>query len=152
MVHYHYIYIHSVSTRYNPNHDIVGYDCSHQDLNFTTINLNTVGKCLDLVSETFTQTEEIQLVEIVEETMVTVYHCHVLITRTIFHCGMHSHSSIVSGGFMSYPYKILEKRFKSAVDTGELCIFCNTRDQVNFSNLKSGQCQETSYICRISRC
>lgn len=104
----------------------VGYDCSHNYLNFSLENLNTPVECREPTDEVISTTEYIQLVEIVNDAEVDFINCHVTITRNIFYCGMHSHLSATKGGYKSYPMKIGKERCNRAILTGELCLFCDT--------------------------
>lgn len=115
---------------------LVGYDCSHNDLNYTLINLNTALECSDDTADPITTTEYIQLVEIVNDAELDYINCHVIITRNIFYCGMHSHLSATKGGYMSYPLRIGRDRCNRAIQTGELCLFCDTPYRVSLTNLE----------------
>lgn len=115
---------------------LIGYDCSHNELNYTSINLNTALECSEDIDEPVTTTEYIQLVEIVNDAEIDYINCHVVITRNIYYCGMHSHISAVKGGYLSYPLKIGQDRCNRAIITGELCLFCDSPYRVSLTNLE----------------
>lgn len=123
--------------------ELIGYDCNHNDLNYTIVDFNTIGECKPSSPELKHSSEEIQLVEIKDSTEINVYNCMVTITRHVSYCGMHSHSSEVIGGFMSYPYKIQRKRCKDAIVTVDLCVFCGTGLEQIYTNLQIGSSRRT---------
>lgn len=81
---------------------LIGFDCSHQGINITTIATDYVPGC-KIEEQTIEPTEEvIQLVQIADKYPLHVYQCKILVLRDIKYCGMHSHSSSVSGGLAQY--------------------------------------------------
>ena len=82
--------------------DIIAYDCSDPDTEVSRISLLQVQPCADLRNATEKLTRRIQLVQERLYTEVHVYSCLVTIQRQIQHCGMHSHTSTVAGGFAKY--------------------------------------------------
>lgn len=118
---------------------LLGYDCSYNDADYVTIDLTETQKC-QLPTENITSTTwEIQLLQLTSQTEISVYVCNIEIHRTISHCGMHSHASAVRGGVLTYPYRVSRDRCLKAIRTGELCLFCQTGQQIIFANLQVGQ-------------
>ncbi|XP_076384513.1 uncharacterized protein LOC143263387 [Megalopta genalis] len=81
---------------------IVGYDCSGNNLNITTVSLNEIGDCDTEQLTTMTEQTYIQLLQLSEFNYVDVIQCKVEIARTIHYCGMHSHISAVQNGINQY--------------------------------------------------
>lgn len=89
----------------NPVASLIGYDCGGQHLNITTISLLDVGEC-DLNIKTPNSTEVyIQLLQLSVYNYAEVIQCKVEISRTIYHCGMHSHISAVNNGRADYVHE-----------------------------------------------
>ena len=81
---------------------LIGYDCGSKALNISTLSLIDVGQC-DILEDTIKSTKQyVQLLQVNEFTEVRVMQCKVEIHRTIYHCGMHSHISIVRNGESEY--------------------------------------------------
>ncbi|XP_050452326.1 uncharacterized protein LOC126851966 isoform X2 [Cataglyphis hispanica] len=81
---------------------IIAYDCGGAYLNLTTVSLLRSGEC-DIHMETPVATNTyIQLLQLSTYTHTEIIQCKIEITRTISHCGMHSHISAVHKGQASY--------------------------------------------------
>jgi len=84
-----------------PAYTLIGFDCGGRHLNITAVSLLDVGKCnLDIPT-----TISIQLLQLSNYSHAEVFQCKVEISRTIFHCSMHSHISAVSNGRADYVHK-----------------------------------------------
>nr|QPL15388.1 glycoprotein [Neuropteran chu-related virus OKIAV150] len=84
----------------------IAYDCSHNNMNFTKIDMSKVGIC-DTNEEKITSlTEEMQLVQLSTDFEIDVYSCLVEVNRMVSHCGMHSHIGHVTFGYGSYIKKL----------------------------------------------
>lgn len=81
---------------------LIAYDCADSKINITTISIQGVGECIQKQERVITEELYGQLLQSSDETLVHVYTCKVTITRHVYHCGMHSHLSAVSGGYASY--------------------------------------------------
>lgn len=81
---------------------LIGFDCGSQHLNITTISLLDVGGCNLNVKQPNTTAVYIQLLQLSEYNYAEVIQCKVEISRTIYHCGMHSHISVVHNGRADY--------------------------------------------------
>lgn len=81
---------------------IIGYDCGSSNLNVTTLSLIDVGDCDIKKPEVEASPVYIQLLQLNEFIENKVIQCKVEIHRTIFHCGMNSHVSVVAHGQLEY--------------------------------------------------
>ncbi|AJG39068.1 glycoprotein [Wuchang Cockroach Virus 3] len=81
---------------------LVAYDCSHPNLNISTISTKHVEPCIPYNRPIQNTTVVIQLIQLEESFAVPVHYCNIEITRIVTHCGMHSHASMVSGGLATY--------------------------------------------------
>jgi len=80
----------------------IAYDCGGTYLNVTTVSLLRSGECdLDIDAPTATNTY-VQLLQLASYAHAEIMQCKVEIMRTIYHCGMHSHTSAVHNGYASY--------------------------------------------------
>lgn len=80
---------------------LVGYNCQGKGLNTSVISLESVSECEWSLDNVTSSEEIIQLVQLTDEYPINVISCKVEITRVIYYCGMHSHSSIVKNGHVS---------------------------------------------------
>lgn len=81
---------------------LIGFDCGSQHLNITTISLLDVGECNLNIKQPNSTEVYIQLLQLSEYNYAEVLQCKVEISRTIYHCGMHSHISAVHNGRADY--------------------------------------------------
>lgn len=80
----------------------IGYDCASQNLNVTTLSLLDVDSCeLPPISIT-TQEQYIELLQVNTYKEATVTQCKIEVHRTVYHCGMFSHISVVIEGENNY--------------------------------------------------
>ncbi|XP_048513395.1 uncharacterized protein LOC105693533 [Athalia rosae] len=81
---------------------LIGFDCTHGKLNVTTINLLEPVTCN--VPEVQPQEEKVyaQLLQLTEFRTTDAIQCRIEIDRTVYHCGMHSHVSLVELGRQKY--------------------------------------------------
>lgn len=84
----------------------IGYDCSSEALNVTTFSILDVGKCDVPNTEPVKQHKYVQLLQLSEFNEASVFQCKIEIDRTIHHCGMNSHNSIVLNGRREYLLQI----------------------------------------------
>lgn len=85
-----------------PTTSLIGFDCGGRHLNITTISLLDVGECNLNIKKPTTTEVYIQLLQLSEYSHAEVIQCKVEISRTIYHCGMHSHISVVHNGRADY--------------------------------------------------
>ena len=96
------LFLHVLST---PVYTLIGFDCGGRHLNITAVSLLDVGECnLDIPTPNSTTTS-IQLLQLSDYSHAEVFQCKVEISRTIFHCGMHSHISAVLNGRADYVHE-----------------------------------------------
>jgi len=69
---------------------LIGFDCGGQNLNVTTVSLLDVGECDLKIRKPNTSSVHIQLLQLSDYSHTKVIQCKIEISRTIFHCGMHS--------------------------------------------------------------
>ena len=74
------------------------YDCGSSNMN---IQMNRIQKRLIPILNPVT-IKTIQLLQVADFSEVHVTQCKVEIRKSIYHCDMHSHISIVSNGDMEY--------------------------------------------------
>jgi len=89
-------------TRIITTYAILAYDCGGTHLNTTTISLLRTGDCDLKLHAPVNTTVYIQLLQLSTYNHAEVIQCKVGVSRTIYHCGMHSHVSIVHNGQASY--------------------------------------------------
>lgn len=85
---------------------IIGYDCGARSLNITTLSLLDVEPC-DIPQTAVNVTETfLHLLQLNEFVKTHVRQCKIMIKRTVYHCGMHSHTSVVSQGQMEFMHEV----------------------------------------------
>lgn len=89
----------------NTVNSLIEFDCGGQHLNITTISLLDVGECNLNINQPNTTDVYIQLLQLSEYNYAEVIQCKVEISRTIYHCGMHSHISVVRNGRADYVHE-----------------------------------------------
>lgn len=107
------------------SYGIVGYDCGAAQSNITTISLLKVGECDLSTPKLNIKSINIQLLYLCEFTQTDVIQCKVEVLRTIFCCGMRSHSSAVSNGLSSYLQEISRDQCQVLHATGSILITPN---------------------------
>lgn len=86
-------------------HSLIGYDCGGAHLNVTTISLLGTGDYDLNIQQPNVTDVNMQLLQFSQYSTVDVIQCMVEISRTIYHCGMHSHISAVYNGYAEYIYE-----------------------------------------------
>jgi len=88
-----------------PAYTLIGFDCEGRHLNITAVSLLDIGECnLDIPTPNAT-TISIQLLQLSDYSHAEVFQCKVEISRTIYHCGMHSYISAVQNGRADYVHE-----------------------------------------------
>ncbi|CAB0043226.1 unnamed protein product [Trichogramma brassicae] len=87
---------------------IYGFDCGTRLTNITTISLVDVGECDITTPEVEIDKINAQLIQINDYGMIHVRECRLLMKRTIFYCGMHSHVSPAANGEVAF-YKEMSR-------------------------------------------
>nr|DBA44219.1 TPA_asm: glycoprotein [Doliuvirus atrichopogon] len=88
---------------------LIGYDCGTNNLNVTSISLYKPSVCDVNISDIITETVRVQVVQQLSLMPIHVIQCSIMTERRITHCGMHSHSSEVSG---SYKHEIKQLSYQ----------------------------------------
>lgn len=78
------------------------YNCEDRHVNISVISLKDVDLCTDGASDYISNPTTVQIIQRNEVKLQQVQTCLVEVTRTIMHCGMHSHVSAVSGGIAQF--------------------------------------------------
>src|SRR5215469_4438325 len=81
---------------------LLGYDCGGTTFNVSTISLLDVGQCQDIDDKPNSTSTYVQLLQVADYAQTRVFSCRVEIDRQIYHCGMHSHISLVQGSHRKY--------------------------------------------------
>lgn len=102
---------------------LIGYDCSHPDLNITTIALDSVPPCDIETDEYVPSSQIIQLIQLSDLYPLHVYQCKIEIERSATYCGMHSHSSEVLGGRMTYILSVSRTQCLEIHRTGSFLLY-----------------------------
>lgn len=109
---------------------LVGYDCGGEGLNITTLSLLEIGTCeMNNVEPDKTEIY-IQLMQLSDYDKTATIQCKIEVDRTVYHCGMHSHVSIVDNGKRSYLSEIGEQSCRRLHDTGSITISNSIVDRV----------------------
>ncbi|XP_048515462.1 uncharacterized protein LOC125502025 isoform X1 [Athalia rosae] len=89
-------------TLFTAANGLVGFDCTHGKLNVTTIDLLEPVDCT--IPETTPKEDKVyaQLLQLTEFRKTTATQCRIEIDRTVYHCEMHSHVSLVELGRQAY--------------------------------------------------
>ncbi|AJG39055.1 glycoprotein [Tacheng Tick Virus 4] len=89
---------------------VTAFDCNQTTLDTVTYDLTRVAECPDISSRDISETTRlVQVIQQKEYGVLRVYRCHVTVTPQIWHCGMHSHTSIVSAPFSAQPLDVSEQ-------------------------------------------
>ncbi|XP_063989692.1 uncharacterized protein LOC135168981 [Diachasmimorpha longicaudata] len=81
---------------------LIGYDCSGSTLNLTSYSLLHVEECNVPFLDPNSTTINIELMQLNKYEHIEINECRVQIERTIHHCGMFSHVSIVQNYHREY--------------------------------------------------
>ncbi|XP_076238647.1 uncharacterized protein LOC143181874 [Calliopsis andreniformis] len=109
------------------SHALVGYDCGGQASNISTLSLLGVGKCSPPDIETKKEDKYVQLLQLSEYNNAEVLQCKIEIDRTIYHCGMHSHTSVVHNGRRIYLHPTSLQLCKQLHSTGMMSLGYSTQ-------------------------
>lgn len=85
---------------------LIAYDCHKPEANITVISLKDVAECPDVKLGYESQKRRVRVLQRQNFEYAHVYVCLIEVTRLINHCGAFSHSSIVSGGILSYIHEV----------------------------------------------
>jgi hypothetical protein len=97
---------------------LIGYECGTRKMNVTTISLRNIGEC-DIPENTINIMKTyVQLLQINEYSEINIIQCKIEIHRTVYHCGIHSHISIVLNGENEYIHDINKRECKDLHRTG----------------------------------
>lgn len=77
-----------LSMMFGRTNALVGYDCSGERLNVTTVSLTEVGKCAEFQDQVNVTSQRIQLIQLSDYDTTHVMHCKIIIDRTVRYCGV----------------------------------------------------------------
>ncbi|KAL7286444.1 hypothetical protein TKK_0019392 [Trichogramma kaykai] len=80
----------------------IAYECGSAATELRKISLNHVAECKIPHTEIKTEATQVQLLQLDNYQEIRVIQCKINIKRQIYHCGMHSHSSIVENGVAKF--------------------------------------------------
>ncbi|KAL6417424.1 hypothetical protein ACFW04_012756 [Cataglyphis niger] len=137
---------------------LIGFDCGGQHLNITSVSLLDVGECNLNYRKPNTSETYVQLLQLSDYNHAEVIQCKVEISRTIYHCGMHSHVSAVHNGRADYihetGYSLCRRMFQDgtfSLGAGNI-IYGLRANQTSFHSLtlagrisNDGNCKGTQY-------
>ena len=85
-----------------PSDGLIAYDCGSSASNITTLSLRDVDDCEITRPILNITTVRVQFLQVNEFSFVHVKQCKIEVHRDIYHCGMHSHNSVIRNGKASY--------------------------------------------------
>nr|WPV62264.1 MAG: glycoprotein [Wufeng shrew chuvirus 6] len=85
----------------SPGLTLVGYDCEKPESNISTIALSMVAKCDALVKIPEPVPVNVMVLQTIDNHIIKGVSCLIERSYLIFHCGMHSHTSVTRDGFMT---------------------------------------------------
>uniref|UniRef100_A0AAT9JFV2 Glycoprotein n=1 Tax=Blattella germanica chuvirus 1 TaxID=3133478 RepID=A0AAT9JFV2_9VIRU len=136
---------------------LVGYDCQASYLSIASVATNVVEQCKATPVVPNVSMKMVQVVQLNDIAALSYRLCKVVITRSITHCGMHSHSSAVRGGLATYIRPLGNTLCNQVHETGVLAhgISLLSDLQVNATTIRlivlagtvgyDGKCQGASY-------
>nr|DAZ90399.1 TPA_asm: putative glycoprotein [Belostoma flumineum mononega-like virus] len=89
---------------------LIGYDCGSSRANITLLSMGYIKSCPEQVDATAIENINVQLLQSREYDKVFVRACMVTRVRVIYHCGMHSHTSIAREGLVNEVVTSLSKQ------------------------------------------
>lgn len=85
---------------------VIGYDCSGERLNVTTISLTEVGGCNDFTTDVSVTPQLVHLIQLAEYDKAHVMHYKVIVDRTVRYCGAMHRNYDVAYGYRTYVYEM----------------------------------------------
>ncbi|KAG5900346.1 hypothetical protein JTB14_033797 [Gonioctena quinquepunctata] len=87
---------------------MIAYDCDDKDSEKSAVSIRDVVECSEM-NTAYCEHCESGTVEVIQRDEISLQHvwtCLIEVTRLIFHCGMHGHSSVEAGSIMNYIYRL----------------------------------------------
>ncbi|XP_045470212.1 uncharacterized protein LOC123677619 [Harmonia axyridis] len=85
---------------------LIAYDCSDKNAEISAVSIRDVAECPTVETTYKSEPVQIKVLQKDEIKLRHVWTCCVELTRIIMHCGMHSHSSIVTGGISNSIHRL----------------------------------------------
>ncbi|UOW66032.1 glycoprotein [odonatan chu-related virus 137] len=117
---------------------LIGYDCKHRDVQYSPVSIKNVAECDEVKSSASQSSVNIQLLQKRRMSKVFYVSCYVHISALITHCGMHSHASVVQGGFTQRIETFTSESCKKAIATKTVIILGIPVDVHNLNSSVSG--------------
>ncbi|CAH1106884.1 unnamed protein product [Psylliodes chrysocephalus] len=102
---------------------LIAYDCSDSKTNVSVISLKDVQKCPSPESAYASAKINVQVIQRNELKTQKVWTCLIEVSRVMFYCGMHSHTSIVNGGLSTTIHKLGAEECKALHQYRKLNLF-----------------------------
>lgn len=136
---------------------LIGYDCGGEGLNITTLSLLDLATCgLEDLEPQKTEIH-VQLMQVSDYDKTHAMQCRMEIDRIVYHCGMHSHVSVVNNGRRTYVRELGADMCRRIQETRSVMLGSTIIDKLsgNVTNWRSvtlagraaadGTCQGASY-------
>lgn len=94
--------IFTLTAMFSVGEPLIAYDCANEYINISKISTVAVDKCDFTKNQPELVEENIQLLQLAEESTTHVYQCKYEVIRTIMHCGMASHASMVKNTIYTF--------------------------------------------------
>lgn len=88
---------------------IIGYDCTNPTTNITVVSINSVDQCNSNHKDVRETEEYVTIIQELNIKPLIVTTCKVTRSMIVYHCGMHSHSTISRHGFITEEILSLSK-------------------------------------------
>nr|XP_023026000.1 uncharacterized protein LOC111514008 [Leptinotarsa decemlineata] len=136
---------------------LIAYDCDDKATEISAISIRDVAECPETQTAYQSESGKVSVLQRDEISFQHVWSCLIEVTRVIMHCGMHSHSSIVSGGILNYVNRIgadecrNAHRYRSLIihhqKIGDLAANGTTTASLTLEGLVNadGSCEGTTY-------
>ncbi|KAG5879423.1 hypothetical protein JTB14_026514 [Gonioctena quinquepunctata] len=85
---------------------MIAYDCDDKDSEISAVSIRDVAECPEIDTAYSSESGTVKVIQRDKISLQHVWTCLIEVTRSISHCGMHSHSSVVAEGIMNYIYRV----------------------------------------------
>lgn len=102
---------------------LIAFDCQNTNNNLSVVSIHDVAACPDEKKGYYEKTVSATVIQRNEFKQQKVIACLIEVTRTIQHCGMHSHTSAVSGGLSAFIKFIGKRECQNVHRHGSIQIF-----------------------------
>lgn len=121
----------STSHRDDRQVGIAAFDCNNTQIEVTTFDINHVKECTKPVNiTTNTRRVRVQIIQRKDTDVLLVRRCKVIAQSLMWHCGMHSHSSIANYHLAPRPIELARDECSAVHMTGKLTLQGNTYEHI----------------------